>query len=110
MLGRVGGSEHCATCGQRLPDIRAGVKLTPLKALIFDIVKNAGDDGIEWDDLFRMIWKDHPNPLQRKCLKAHIWQINDLLEDSGLRIVGQKYYGCVYRLVMSPERRSHHEI
>lgn len=88
----------CQKCGQSLPDVRLGSKLTPLKAMIFDIIKHAGNNGIEWGDLFEMVWKDQPTH-RRKALKAHIWQINDLIEDSGWKIVGRQYYGCVYRLI-----------
>ena len=40
------GPSCCQRCGQRLPEIRLGVRLTPLKARIFDLIRRAGPDGI----------------------------------------------------------------
>ena len=76
----------CEHCGQPRPETRLGVRLPPLKARIFDIVKRAGRDGIDRDELFRLVFGDRK--VKRSCLKAHIWQINDLLEDSGYRLDG----------------------
>jgi len=75
---------NCPTCGQALSEERGGVRLTPLKARIFDVIKRAGPDGIESDDLFAMIFAERN--VVRATLRAHIWQINDILSDTGLRI------------------------
>jgi hypothetical protein len=83
----------CHHCGQPLPIIRLGVRLTAFKARIFDLVQRAGEDGITGRDLFDIVFggDDH----SYHTLKAHIWQINDLIEDEGYRIKG----GGAYRLV-----------
>ena len=31
-------TDHCPSCGQALPEMRLGVRLTPLKARIFDAI------------------------------------------------------------------------
>jgi hypothetical protein len=76
----------CPCCGQPMPEVRLGVKLTPLKARIFDIVKRAGNDGILADELFKMVYEERKR--SRHSLKAHVWQINDVIADEGWRIVG----------------------
>ncbi len=72
---------HCGSPFQRQK--RLGVWLPPLKARIFDIIKRAGWDGIEKETLRDML------DMSPSCLKSHIWQINDLFEDTGLRLDGR---------------------
>lgn len=69
-----------------IPEMRLGVRLTPLKARIFDLVQRAGRDGIDRGDLFSLVFGGTGQC--RETLKAHIFQINDLIEDTGYRIVG----------------------
>ena len=76
----------CQYCGQKLPEIRLGVRLTPLKARIFDLIRRGGQDGIDKRDLFDIVFGDGQH--SRETLKAHIWQINELIEDEGYRITG----------------------
>ena len=82
----------CHYCGQALPEIRLGVRLTALKARIFDIVMRAGVDGISTADLYDIVCNEGQT---RDTLKAHIWQINDLIRDEGYLIKG---LGGHYRL------------
>lgn len=70
----------CECCGQTLPEKRKGVKLSFLKARIFDAVDRAGPDGIPADDLHGMVFTEGQ---KRATLKTHIWQINDVLIDHG---------------------------
>jgi hypothetical protein len=74
----------CEACGQPLPDRRLGVRMSPFKARLFDIVERAGLDGIASDDLFSVLFADRG--VTRKSMRAHIWQINDALADTGYRI------------------------
>jgi DNA-binding response OmpR family regulator len=91
----------CNACGQPLPLLRYGVRLTPLKARIFDAIERAGPGGIDADDLFRLVYSDRDRKAGRRTLKAHIWQINDLLEDAGAcRVInGVRGQGRAFRLV-----------
>lgn len=77
----------CKHCGQPLPTIRLGVRLTPLKARIFDLIRRAGPDGIAGEDLFALTLA--ARRAQRSTLKAHVWQINDAIEGTGYRIHGR---------------------
>jgi hypothetical protein len=85
---------HCHYCGQALPETRLGVRLTPLKARIFDLIQRGGDDGITSADLFNIVFSDGGH--SRETLKAHVYQINELIENEGYRITNG---GSVYRLV-----------
>lgn len=83
----------CNYCGQTLPETRLGVRLSPLKARIFDIVTRAGPDGISSADLFNIICTEGQS---RETLRAHIWQINDAISDEGYRIKGtDSFYALV---------------
>jgi hypothetical protein len=79
---------RCPHCHQPLPEMRLGVRLTPLKARIFDIVQRAGRDGIERNDLFGIVFGDQERRHSYHTLKAHIFEINELLADAGYRITG----------------------
>jgi hypothetical protein len=87
----------CESCGQSLPFFRIGVRLTPLKARIFDLIEQAGPAGIDGDDLFAIAFAGRN--AARSTLKEHVWQINNVIEDIGYRIVGR---GGVYRLTELP--------
>ena len=76
----------CPYCNQPLPEIRLGVRLTPLKARIFDLIQRGGRDGIDRGDLFDIVFGGTGQC--RATLKAHIHQINELIEDTGYQIIG----------------------
>jgi DNA-binding winged helix-turn-helix (wHTH) protein len=77
----------CNYCGQPLPSIRLGVRLTPLKARIFDIIQRGGRDGVDRCDLFDIVFGD--SEVDKKTLKSHVNQINELIEDTGYQIRGR---------------------
>jgi hypothetical protein len=85
---------RCDNCGQSLPETRLGIRLTPFKARLFDLVRRSGIDGIHSDNLYSLLYPDGGG--SRHTLKAHIWQINELIADEGYRIEGR---GSFYRLV-----------
>jgi hypothetical protein len=68
----------CPHCGQPIAHERLGVVLTPLKAAIVDRIKWAGGLGRSSESLIRELYFDR-KPVSTTTLKAHIWQINDLL-------------------------------
>jgi hypothetical protein len=82
----------CKLCGAPLRPQRVGVAMTPLKARIFDVVKRAGECGISTADL-RMVLGHRVSNI---TLRAHIWQINEILADTDYRI--RSHYR-MYRLV-----------
>ena len=76
------GTTFCPHCHQRMPkSTRVGVALTELKARIFDMIKRR--DGVTKDDINIAIFDGTAKP---DTIKAHIWQINDALMDTGVRI------------------------
>jgi hypothetical protein len=81
---------HCNYCGQPLPEARLGVRLTPLKARIFDLIQRGGEDGVPSADL-----RDILN-MGVDCLNSHVWQINDALLNEPYKIRSSSH--C-YRLV-----------
>jgi hypothetical protein len=85
---------QCPHCGQTLPTTRLGMVMSPLKAKIFDAVARAGVNGIPCHALYELIFVGRNS--SRETLKAHIWQINELIADEGRRIVSDRE---LYRLV-----------
>src|SRR5262245_12764897 len=92
---------RCHYCGQALPELRLGVRLTALKARLFDLVQRSGIDGISSDDLCSLLYPDGGGSHQ--TLKAHVWQINEMIADEGYRIDGR---GSSYRLVDMRKRET----
>src|SRR5262245_6796202 len=90
---------RCHHCGQALPEMRLGVRLTAFKARLFDLVQRGGIDGISSADLYSFLYPDGGG--SRQTLKAHVWQINEMIADEGYRIEGS---GSCYRLVNMRER------
>jgi hypothetical protein len=82
-------AQHCPHCGREMPEMRLGVRLTPLKARIFDLIKRGGRDGIDRRDLFDIAFDNPDRKRSYRTLKAHIHQINELIEDEGFRITGR---------------------
>jgi hypothetical protein len=65
---------------------RVGIYLPLLKARIFDAVKAAGDIGISTEELRGTAWERPPKP---ETVKAHVWQLNSILEETDWRIVSR---------------------
>ena len=76
----------CPTCGRPF-ETRAGVRLPPLKAHIFDLIKATGDHGITSNDLRAVIYDGVKQPRRLDTVRNHILQINELLENTECRIV-----------------------
>ena len=78
----------CPECHRPLPDLRLGIPLTPLKARIFDAIRRAGPAGIGGDAIIQELGL----PVSQTTIKAHVWQINDRLAETGYRIDGHGGY------------------
>ena len=97
-------ARRCPYCNQPLPELRLGVKLTPLKSKIFDLVQRGGGDGILMADLYSIICADNEGgrynwratQFKPATLKAHIHQINEIIAARGYRIYGR---GGIVRLI-----------
>lgn len=87
----------CPHCGQPLTSTRLGVQLGPLRARLLDAVRRAGQGGISGADLFDLIFAERG--VKRSALKTNVWVINDLIADSGWRIVSTKGTDAHYWLV-----------
>lgn len=80
------------------------MRLPPGKARLFDLILHGGEGGIPTADLTEI------TGLSARCIKSHVWQINELIEDQGYRIRGMGWGGYpgtrdgAYRLVnLSPQ-------
>jgi DNA-binding winged helix-turn-helix (wHTH) protein len=89
----------CPTCGHVLPERRNGVSLTPLKAHIFDLIRQSGETGISNKSINAIVFDGRASS---ETIRSHIWQINESLLDSGVRIAATiPRYG--YRLKQRTE-------
>lgn len=76
-------TRRCECCGQELRE-RLGVRLTPLKADLFDLVEKSGKAGISAEALFERILR--PRGAGENTLKQHVFQINDMLQSTDFEI------------------------
>lgn len=87
----------CPYCRQSIRIERYGVPLTPLKAGIFDAIKQAGDVGVNSDEIISgPLYRDRRRA-SRDTIKAHIFQINELLEETDWAIQSEGDYGTSER-------------
>jgi hypothetical protein len=92
----------CPKCHQPIKHERLGVRLTALKAGIFDAIKTAGDVGLSCEELAQSgLWRDSPrsSPPTKNTVRSHIVQINEELDGSGWRIVGDHHRPWRWSLV-----------
>jgi hypothetical protein len=64
---------------------RFGVRLSPLKAAILDRIRRAGDTGVTSIEIVSDLYHDRRS-VSLTTVKAHVWQINDLLAASHWQI------------------------
>ena len=92
----------CPQCGQRMPELRLGVRLFPMTARVFDVIRRAGADGISGREAFNIAYQGMRKP-KYMTLKAHVAHIRDALAgtDYTIRTNGGSASGRhpVYRLV-----------
>jgi hypothetical protein len=91
---------RCAACGQIIHHERAGVRLTPMQAAIFDAIKSAGDAGVTSAEIVSgSVYRDR-RPVSSTTIKAHVWQINELLEATDFIIVSDRRGWFLVRRVL----------
>ena len=92
----------CPHCGQRMPELRLGVRLFPMTARVFDVIRRAGADGISGREAFNVAYQGMRKP-KYMTFKAHVAHIRDALAgtDYTIRTNGGSASGRhpVYRLV-----------
>ncbi|MBO4228159.1 hypothetical protein [Bradyrhizobium neotropicale] len=95
-------SNLCSCCGQPLPEMREGIRLTPLKAHIFDVIKRAGADGVMIEDINAICFAGRTTASN---VRNHVVQINDALLETDFRIsgTGDGWKG-LYRLIKQKVR------
>jgi hypothetical protein len=76
---------QCPCCGAVE---RLGVWLTPRLAEVFDKVKRTGTEGLHWSD----------SGMSRELLKAHVWRLNDVLEETDFAIKASRGSDAKYQL------------
>jgi hypothetical protein len=82
----------CPVCKQPMAELRAGIRLTPIKSAIFDAIKAGGELGTTVNNIMDRVYGDGRRaPPGRHIIKSHVYQINELLLDVGLIIKG--YHG-----------------
>jgi hypothetical protein len=84
----------CSECGQPLPEIRLGLRLTPLQALVFDSIAS-NLDGINSClvlERFRAVKPD----ASRKTIHVYVSHLNELLHVTGYRINKYRNEGELY--------------
>jgi hypothetical protein len=86
-----------------LPEKRFGVAMSSLKAHIVDLVQRGGDDGMPCDNVWRTVFRSRHG--SRETMKAHVWQINQMIADEGYRIIYDRCDTPCYRIVRLGERR-----
>jgi hypothetical protein len=78
------------TCPHCCKAFRLGAIMPPLKAAIIDVIKAAGGVGISSQELLTAIER----PAGPGAVKSHVFQINELLDGTGFRVVsiGQRWH------------------
>ena len=95
---RVQALMECPTCHQPLPEVRFGVRLTRLKAMIFDVIKSRSSYSVTQQELQGIFELS-----SLATVRSHIFQINEMLEHTGWRIKGGSKHHPGYRLVKQDE-------
>jgi hypothetical protein len=78
----------CPHCKQPLSEVRAGIRMPPLKAKIFDVIKAAGAEGITSSGVISSVYYARKKPAIA-AVKSHVWQMNDALEETNFVIISQ---------------------
>jgi hypothetical protein len=91
-------TRYCPQCHQPLGDSRLGVRLPAIKLAIFDVIHNAGADGVPIQTIAGLVFGQG---MPEVGIRSHVYQINQLLYGTGFRIEGGGWNGSrgYYRLV-----------
>jgi hypothetical protein len=81
---------RCPHCHKPLVGTRAGVRLTALKAKIFDAIVAAGDAGLTAREIMVEVYRGRELPADVAVIRNHIMWINKLLGEVDCRIKCKK--------------------
>lgn len=79
----------CPACGQSTKEVRHGVVLPLRKLRIYDAIKAAGEIGLTSEQVTQAAY-DGENRCSPNTIKAHIFQINEMLASTDFCIVAQR--------------------
>ena len=96
-------SRTCPHCRQPIAIERAGVRLPPLKAAIFDAIKAAGAIGVSTDELIARLYENRV--VSRETIKAHVNQINDRLAETDYQIISMRGLPALWVLIKTTGRK-----
>jgi hypothetical protein len=97
-------SRFCPYCRQEVRTERAGVMLTLLKAGIFDTIKASGDIGVSSFEIAHgPLYRDR-GPVGITAIKAHVWQINQVIRDFVIVSDGRRWF--LWRRRLLRQRRA----
>jgi hypothetical protein len=71
---------------------RFGIRLPALKAAILDRIRRAGDTGVTSIEIMSDLYRDRRS-VSFRTIKAHVWQLNSLLEETDWIIRSERDYG-----------------
>lgn len=89
----------CPTCRQPIRYARAGVQLSSIKVLLFDLLHAAGDIGLPLDELRNALVDQGKAHCTENSVKSHISQMRELLAGSGWAITCDRHRPARYYLV-----------
>ena len=76
--------KRCPCCHQTLKSERLGLPMPPVKAAIFDEIKNSGWVGISSRSIIAQVWPDEKPGIAN--VRNHVAQLNDMLEETNFVI------------------------
>lgn len=77
--------QFCPECHQPMSNVVHGIRLPVFKAALFKHIEKRPD----WSGQELASYFDKSDA----CIRSHIWQINDLLMDTGISIRGGSKFG-----------------
>jgi hypothetical protein len=86
---------------------RGGVRLTRIKARLFDMLKTAGDGGLTFEQMRYRLTEDGEKTISDNTLKSHLTQIRGAFYDANADwvILCDRRRPTSYSLIKRPNRK-----
>ena len=100
----------CPHCNQPMDNNRVGIRLSPLQAAIFDVIKASGDTGVTSQSIRTIVYENRRAP-KLSAIKVHIWQINEVLQETEYMIICEQpewrnwHWRLIKRCFLQPQQR-----